>query len=140
MTTFYCPGTGEILVSSVRDLTEVEHEAMLNMLPEGTLSLPGFANRDSAYVVGGEFIDIPAKPDGFYEWSYIEKAWRLNKNALMGHVTSQRNALLSKSDWTQLPDVPLATKEAWALYRQALRDITDKPGWPANVLWPKAPG
>lgn len=36
---------------------------------------------------------------------------------------AQRNALLSQSDWTQLPDVILDEKQAraWADYRQALR-------------------
>ena len=60
-----------------------------------------------------------------------EVAWR---NA---RVT--RNALLQASDWTQLPDVPLATKEAWAEYRQALRDITNQPD-PFNIVWPVPPG
>jgi len=41
-----------------------------------------------------------------------------------------RNQLLTASDWTQLPDVPLETKEAWAAYRQALRDLTDHVNFP----------
>lgn len=54
-------------------------------------------------------------------------------------VLTQRQQLLSASDWTQLPDVPLATKEAWATYRQALRDITEQPGFPTQVAWPTPP-
>lgn len=42
----------------------------------------------------------------------------------------KRNKLLRNSDWTQLPDVPLATKEAWAVYRQALRDLPNHVKWP----------
>jgi hypothetical protein len=55
---------------------------------------------------------------------------------------SKRDALLSESDWTQLPDVPLTTeqKSEWAVYRQALRDITDQPGFPDNINWPVKPG
>lgn len=36
--------------------------------------------------------------------------------------------LLNKSDWTQVPDVPLTGPEraAWAQYRQQLRDIKTK--------------
>lgn len=48
-----------------------------------------------------------------------------------------RSTLLSKSDWTQIPDVPLEPeiKERWAKYRQVLRDITDDPNWgPRNIL------
>lgn len=54
-------------------------------------------------------------------------------------ATMQRNQLLAASDWTQLPDVPLETKEAWATYRQALRDITDQPGYPLDIAWPTPP-
>lgn len=53
-------------------------------------------------------------------------------------VRARRAVLLAESDWTQLPDVPLATKEAWAEYRQALRDITSQPD-PRNIIWPTAP-
>lgn len=33
-----------------------------------------------------------------------------------------RNDLLAQSDWTQLPDAT-CNREAWATYRQALRDF-----------------
>ena len=33
-----------------------------------------------------------------------------------------RNDLLAQSDWTQLPDATV-DREAWATYRQALRDF-----------------
>lgn len=52
-------------------------------------------------------------------------------------VRSERDRRLARSDWTQLPDVPLATKEAWASYRQALRDITLQPD-PFHIVWPQA--
>jgi hypothetical protein len=35
-----------------------------------------------------------------------------------------RDALLSQSDWTQLPDAQ-CNKTAWATYRQALRDFPE---------------
>jgi len=50
-----------------------------------------------------------------------------------------RNQLLSESDWTQLPDVPQALKDAWATYRQALRDITAQSGFPRNIVYPNKP-
>ena len=34
----------------------------------------------------------------------------------------QRNRLLTESDWTQVADAPV-DREAWATYRQALRDF-----------------
>lgn len=54
-------------------------------------------------------------------------------------IRDMRGTLLTQSDWTQLPDVPQATKDLWATYRQALRDITAQPGFPHNVTWPEQP-
>ena len=57
---------------------------------------------------------------------------------LIDRAISSRNRQLSESDWTQLPDVPLSTAklDAWKVYRQALRDITDQPGYPGTIIWP----
>lgn len=46
---------------------------------------------------------------------------------------------LKDTDWTQLPDVPEATKTLWAEYRQALRDITSQEGFPYDIVWPEVP-
>jgi hypothetical protein len=53
-------------------------------------------------------------------------------------VRQQRNELLSACDWTQLPDSP-ADHEAWATYRQELRDVTAQAGFPWDVVWPETP-
>jgi hypothetical protein len=53
-------------------------------------------------------------------------------------VRQQRNELLSACDWTQLPDSP-ADHEAWAAYRQELRDVTAHEGFPWEVVWPETP-
>lgn len=55
-------------------------------------------------------------------------------------VRSRRNRELEACDWTQLPDVPLfAAKVAeWAVYRQALRDVTNQPD-PFHVVFPAKP-
>jgi hypothetical protein len=46
-------------------------------------------------------------------------------------VRTRRNTLLSVCDWKVLPGSPYNTSELRA-YRQALRDITDQPGFPWN--------
>jgi hypothetical protein len=54
-----------------------------------------------------------------------------------------RNTLLSGSDWTQLGDARAAIKtsaDAWAKYRQALRDVPQQPGFPLDIEWPVVPG
>jgi hypothetical protein len=53
-------------------------------------------------------------------------------------VRQQRTDKLKDSDWTQVADAPV-NKEAWATYRQALRDITSQQGFPWDVQWPIAP-
>lgn len=53
-------------------------------------------------------------------------------------VRDQRKAKLAECDWTQVADSPV-DKEAWAAYRQALRDITVQAGFPWDINWPVAP-
>lgn len=50
-------------------------------------------------------------------------------------VRAERNKLLADCDWTQLPDAS-ADAAAWAVYRQALRDITSQAN-PFNIVWPE---
>lgn len=56
-------------------------------------------------------------------------------------IRAQRNYLLAQSDWTQLADAPLTQeqKNAWAVYRQALRDVPSHFNLPEEVVWPSAP-
>jgi hypothetical protein len=53
-------------------------------------------------------------------------------------VRLDRNSRLTACDWTQLPDVSVDV-QAWAEYRQELRDITDQVGFPWDVDWPLTP-
>jgi len=53
-------------------------------------------------------------------------------------VRSQRTQKLAESDWTQVADAPV-DKAAWAVYRQALRDVTTQTGFPWEVTWPAQP-
>ena len=53
-------------------------------------------------------------------------------------VRTERNAKLSASDWTQVADAPV-DREAWADYRQALREVPDQAGFPWSVEWPNDP-
>tara|TARA_R100001510_G_C7595396_1_gene163698 strand:- start:19 stop:336 length:318 start_codon:yes stop_codon:yes gene_type:complete len=54
-----------------------------------------------------------------------------------------RNNLLKESDWTVLPDSPIADKTAWQTYRTELRNLTN--GLTTvedveDVTWPTKPG
>ena len=59
----------------------------------------------------------------------------------MGRVRSQRNSMLSASDWTQIGDATLGahTAEEWRTYRQALKDIPQIYSRVSAVVWPNDP-
>jgi hypothetical protein len=69
----------------------------------------------------------------------IQEIENIRAAAKVVEARQQRNQLLAVTDWTQLPDVPQATRDKWAPYRQALRDITLQEGFPENVVWPEKP-
>jgi hypothetical protein len=83
--------------------------------------------------------DIPPQPTPNHTFNHATKQWEPDPTFAANKAKAQRAQLLLDSDWTQLPDVPLATKEAWAVYRQALRDITLQAGYPLAIDWPLAP-
>ena len=78
---------------------------------------------------------MPERPTLQHTFDYATKTWRASEAA----IRARRDQLLAESDWTQLPDVPEATKAAWADYRQALRDLTAQDGFPDAIQWPSTP-
>jgi hypothetical protein len=58
---------------------------------------------------------------------------------LAAAARAERDALLAATDWTQSADVPQATKDKWAPYRQALRDVPEQSGFPSDIQWPVNP-
>lgn len=55
-------------------------------------------------------------------------------------IRSQRNSLLTETDWMGLADVTMA--DNWKTYRQALRDLPTHSDWPnlKDSDWPTKPG
>jgi len=43
----------------------------------------------------------------------------------LANIRSERNRLLTETDWTRGDDVPQATKDKFTTYRQELRDMTE---------------
>lgn len=54
---------------------------------------------------------------------------------------AKRDKLLAATDWTQVLDSPIdaETREAYRVYRQALRDIPEQEGFPETITWPELP-
>lgn len=90
--------------------------------------------------VEGEDTIIPLRPSEHHIIDFETRQWidPRTPETEWPLVRARRDRLLQESDWTQLPDVPLATKDAWAVYRQALRDVTLQPD-PFNIVWPEKP-
>ena len=89
-------------------------------------------NQVNPMLVDGEWLQAWEVTDSSAE----EIAERTEAKAT--EVCTVRNQLLAACDWTQLPDSP-ADHEAWAAYRQALRDVTAQEGFPWNFEWPPMP-
>jgi hypothetical protein len=49
-----------------------------------------------------------------------------------------RNAQLANTDWTQVSDSPV-DKDAWATYRQALRDLPEQSELADDAVFPIKP-
>lgn len=77
----------------------------------------------------------PMNVEEYAEW-LAEQSQRDAEQAAT--VRSERNRRLAACDWTQLPDAPV-DRQAWATYRQDLRDVSSQPGFPWNVEWPLPP-
>ena len=68
-----------------------------------------------------------------------EAAYKASRDAEQAErVRTERNQRLLDCDWTQLADAPI-NKEAWATYRQDLRNLPKEPGFPWTMTWPTSP-
>jgi hypothetical protein len=121
--------------SAVSDATMAEYGAMrvyFSTLPELTDTQvleedpPVFSNEDQRWTQVWRVRDMTAE----------EVTSRNDTQA--AQVRTDRNALLSASDWTQVADAPV-DKVVWATYRQSLRDISAQAGFPWTITWPIAP-
>ena len=53
-------------------------------------------------------------------------------------VRAERDRLLAATDYTQLADAPVDAT-AWATYREALRNLPTRSGFPWTMTWPTKP-
>ena len=54
---------------------------------------------------------------------------------------SQRDGLIASTDYLMATDYPLTDEKRQELtvYRQALRDVPEQPGFPTEIVWPTKP-
>jgi hypothetical protein len=136
--TIYSSATGQIL--RIVQTTDIQSQ-----LQPGEQYLDGSLNDSVYYVDSGNPVEFPPRPGSQYVFDFSSKQWVDPRSPEQKYqqadsaARSQRKILLEKSDWTQLADIPAETKALWEPYRQELRDITDQPGYPFNVIWPTPP-
>lgn len=83
---------------------------------DGEFVLEGEADDELHTIVNGEVVDKPPPP--------APTNTELNTKCL-AEIRARRDKLLARSDFTQLPDIPLSDeqKAAYQTYRQQLRDL-----------------
>lgn len=134
--TIYKNSTGEIekVVSCDKSQLSIQFDPQTHSYLEG--SFDDLLN----YVNAGQVVTKPKKPTVHHVFDYAAKQWidPRTPETEWHLIRAKRDRLLLESDWTQLPDVPLATKELWVEYRQQLRDVTLQQD-PFNIVWPTHP-
>jgi hypothetical protein len=100
----------------------------------------GYFDALEYYVANETAVRFPPQPANTV-WDWTTKQWVPDPTTAIFEMTRKRETLLVGSDWTQIPNGPLTLekKEAWATYRQALRDIPEQSGYPLNIVWPTPP-
>ena len=124
-----------------RVFADFGYEPSSSQIPDnhGVLTIEETDFNNFPYVRNGELLYAPAKPTQHHEFDYSVGEWICtHSDGVWDDVRFERDKRLSLSDWTQLPDVPITTRQKWVEYRQALRDITEQPD-PFNIDWPEQP-
>jgi len=135
----YDKTTGEI-----RRVIRCPKEQIEIQLDAGESYLEQDSDDATQYVRDGALATKPSRPTERHVWNWDTYTWDspsadAEYEYRIETALARRADLLAASDWTQLPDVPLATKEKYAEYRQRLRDITKQPGYPHQIHWPTEP-
>lgn len=133
--TIYNLESGQII--SIRDCPDITQQ----ILDPSYSYIEGEYSGTEYYIENSLPVEIPEKPSPYALFDFNTKEWVLNSNLAVADVSKRRKQLLVSSDWTQLPNGPLTQQqqEAWAVYRQQLRDIPEQSGYPFNVVWPTPP-
>lgn len=103
---------------------------------------------------------LRAEMDDVIQTAYEEAVKQKDEESAAKYARMIRNHLLDESDKQfsfdrLLPDAPSGSSftnwlswlkelagivsNKWAIYRKALRDLTDQEGFPLNIKWPEEP-
>jgi len=134
MYAIYNQSTGQVL----RNVQTNDIDAQIQ---ENEAYIDGAVDDSNFYIENNLPVEIPEQPSQYSVFDFVTKQWVLDQNMAVVDVSKNRQRLLYATDWTQIPNGPLTTaqQQAWATYRQELRDIPSQSGYPFNVIWPTPP-
>ena len=87
--------------------------------------------KDGEYIIEGVADTLLDRVvDGVVKKKTKAKISKIKNERAMAEVRLRRDAMLSQTDWTQMPDSPLSDemKNRYKQYRQALRDLPQNYG------------
>jgi len=115
------------VIRYIPDITLDNHETYIHM--DGPSDIPEYA------------VKARRNADGQIELFQDMDITKEVSDAAFEKLRTERNSRLSACDWTQFPNSPLSQekRDAWSLYRQALRDLPGNTQDPAQVVWPTPP-
>ncbi|MBV2149278.1 phage tail assembly chaperone [Sphingobium sp. AS12] len=127
MSYFYSPSTGGFYTEAIHgqdipsDACAIDADRHARLMAEQSAGLAIVADADGRPVA----MPPPAPSD----------------MQLLSDLRRHRDHLLAASDFTQMPDAPLTNdrREAWRLYRQALRDLPETATDLHAIEWPVLP-
>lgn len=116
----------------------VESARMNTHENQSVLELAYHCDPASHYIRNGDVVEYPVRPSDYVKFDFVMHQWVSDDVVASLALRDERNRRLKSSDWTQVPDAPV-DREAWAEYRQALRDLPANTDDPRNVVWPEPP-
>lgn len=136
---FYAVIKDDFLYQGV-SLDEASAAALESSLGDGEIlvACEVMVNPVKHYWDGEAIIEKPECPGVCYFWDDTTKTYEYDTATGFSYLRLERDQKLSASDWTQAPDAPV-DQQAWATYRQALRDLPANTADPREVVWPTKP-
>jgi hypothetical protein len=138
--------TGQpIQISIAESINMIQHILVDNI---GAIEVEVEPTTENYYInTSGEVVEISAQPSSEHTWNWTTKQWEnlvteeMRQAKAAQHILAKRKQLLQDTDWLVIRAMDTGTQIAanWQTYRQALRDITQQPGYPFTVNWPQPP-
>jgi hypothetical protein len=135
--------TGEIN-RAFYSTSQVNQDIYLNENEDVLTNLDiNISNPENVYIKDNQFFYRESKPNVYFDWinyEWVENAQK-KYDYFANIVREQRNVSLAESDWVVIKanEYGQEVSNEWKVYRQELRDITNQPNFPLDVVFPEKP-